>query len=145
VKREKATSEVATHLKIPVGSELITIERVRTADDKPVVYTLDTFPKTLVQGKEFDLNRLLKESLYQILQSEFGHVIEYGAAQILPATASGQIAEMLNVPAGSLLLYIVQTDYSSGDQPILYSREYHLPDAFDFMIWRRGPSKVRGS
>jgi hypothetical protein len=28
---------------------------------------------------------------------------------------------------------------------VLYSREYHLPDAFDFMIWRRGPAKLRKS
>ena len=144
IRREAAASEVAGQLAVPIGSELITIERVRTADKKPVVYTFDTFPEALVPGKEFDLNRLLTESLYQILQSEFGHVIEYGAAQILPATAPAKIAEMLSVPINSLLLYLVQTDFTSGDKPILYSREYHLPDAFDFMIWRRGPSKVRG-
>ena len=64
IQREAATSEVATQLNIPIGSELITIERVRTADDKPVVYTLDTFSELSVRGKEFDPGRLLKESLY---------------------------------------------------------------------------------
>ncbi len=142
-RREAATVDIASHLNIPVGADTITIERVRTADDKPVVYTLDTFPEALVHGNEFNLDRLLKESLYQILQTEFGRLIEYGVAQILPATASASIAEKLAIPEGSLLLYIVQTDYGSGDKPVLYSREYHLPDAFDFMIWRRGPARLR--
>lgn len=141
IRRETSTEEIASQLNIASGAELITIERVRTADSKPVVYSLDTFPEALVRGHQFDPNRLLKESLYQILQAEFGHVIEYGVAQILPAAASAYIADKLAIPKGSLLLYIIQTDYVSGDKPILYSREYHLPDAFDFMVWRRGPAK----
>ena len=42
-----------------------------------------------------------------------------------------------------MVLFIVQTDYSAGDEPLLYSCEYHLPDAFDFVVWRRGPAKLR--
>jgi GntR family transcriptional regulator len=145
VRRESATEETASKLNVAVGAELITIERVRTADDKPVVHTLDTFPADLVRGNAFDPNRLLTESLYQILETEFGHVIEYGAAQILPAAASTSVAEMLSVPEGSLLLYLLQTDYASGEKPLVYSREYHLPDAFDFMIRRRGSNQGRSS
>ena len=44
---------------------------------------------------------------------------------------------------GAMVLYLVQTDYTSADEPLLYSREYHLPDAFDFIIWRRGPARLR--
>ena len=143
IHREVATEEIASQLHVPPGTGLITIERVRTADNKPVVYSLDTLPEALVGGAKLDPNRLLTESLYQILQTEFDQIIEYGAAQILPATAPAHIAVKLAIPEGSLLLYIVQTDYASEDKPVLYSREYHLPDAFDFMIWRRGPTKLR--
>ncbi len=144
VRREPATSEMASQLNIPEGSEVISIERVRTADDKPVVYTLDTFPESLVRGSEFNSDRLLQESLYQILQIEFGLVIEYGIAQILPAMATAELAERLSIPEGSLLLSIIQTDHAADEKPLVYSREFHLPDAFDFMVWRRGPAKLRG-
>lgn len=143
VRRETAEAEIAEKLGVEVGAELITIERVRTADDKPVVYTLDTFPEALVRGNTFDPNRLLQESLYEILEYEFGQVIEYGSAQILPAAATPEIAKMLAIPEGSLLLYIVQIDYAMGDRPLVHSREYHLPDAFDFMIRRRGSNQSR--
>jgi GntR family transcriptional regulator len=65
-------------------------------------------------------------------------------ARILPAQAPAPIARHLGLAPHSLVLYLGQTDYTSFDEPILYSREYHLPDAFDFMIWRRGPNKLGG-
>jgi GntR family transcriptional regulator len=144
VRQEVADAEVAAQLEVPVDTPVITLERVRTADDKPVVFSIDTYAQTLLHGAEFDPQRLLSESIYNVLESEFGHVIEYGVARISPANAPPHIAAYLGLPTGSSVLYIVQTDYSPLDKPILYSREYHLPDAFDFMIWRRGPNKLGG-
>ena len=59
--------------------------------------------------------------------------------------APDHVADHLALPRGSMVLYVVQTDYSAADEPLLYSREYHLPDAFDFVIWRRGPAQLRAS
>jgi GntR family transcriptional regulator len=72
-------------------------------------------------------------------------VIEYGIARLLPVSAPDRVAEKLHLSSNSLTLYIVQTDYSIDDEPLVYSREYHLPDAFDFIVWRRGPTRLRGS
>lgn len=142
VHHEKADAEIAAQLDISVGAPVITVERVRTADQRPVVYSLDTFAEAILHGAHFDPDRLLSESVYKLLETEFGHTIDYGVARILPAQAPPHIAKHLNLPPHSMVLYLVQTDYSPLDQPILYSQEYHLPDAFDFMIWRRGPSKL---
>lgn len=142
VKSELADDEIARQLNVPIGTPITTIERVRTADGKPVVYSLDMFAESLSGGAEFDANRLLLESVYQILETEFGHTIDYGVARILPALAPAAIAQHLDLEPESMVLYLVQTDFSASDEPLLYSREYHLPDAFDFMIWRRGPSKL---
>lgn len=142
VRQEIADEEVATQLNIPQGTPVTAIERVRTADGKPVVYSLDTFANDLLGGAPFDADRLLTESVYQILQDELGHSIDYGVARILPAHAPAPIAKHLDLAPDSLVLYLVQTDYAAGDEPLLYSREYHLPDAFDFIIWRRGPNKL---
>lgn len=137
-----ADMEIAAQLDVPPGAPVLQIERVRTADGKAVVYSLDTFAETLLRGATFDPDRLLDESVYSILETEFDQVIDYGVARILPAHAPAAIAQHLGLPADAMVLYLVQTDYSSTDEPLLYSQEYHLPDAFDFMIWRRGPSKL---
>jgi len=144
VHHEAAEGEVAAQLNVSPGAPVITLERVRTADGKPVVYSLDTLPEALWRGAGFNQDRLLKDSLYQILQAEAGQTIEYGVTRILPAKAPPHIAARLGLARNALVLYLMQTDYSSADEPVLYSREYHLPDAFDFMVWRRGPTRLRG-
>jgi DNA-binding GntR family transcriptional regulator len=144
LQKEPADAESAEQLRVELGTPLLTVERVRTADERPVVFSLDTFTESLVEKAGFDPHVLLTESIYSILQTSLGQVIDYGIARLLPVAAPRIVAEKLMLPPGALTLYIVQTDYTSADEPVVYSREYHLPDAFDFMVWRRGPTKLRG-
>jgi len=145
IQTENADQEKAEQLHVPVGTSLITVERVRTADGRPVVYSLDTLTESLVQRADFNPQLLLTQSIYNILQNSLGQVIEYGIARLLPVVAPDHVVQKLNLPPNALALYIVQTDYSSADEPLVYSCEYHLPDAFDFLVWRRGPTRLRNS
>ena len=142
---ETADQETAEQLRVPLSSPLVTVERVRTADGRPVVYSLDTLSESLFQRARFDPQLLLTQSIYSVLQTTLGQVIEYGIARLLPVTAPRDVAEKLLLPLNALTLYIVQTDYSPDDEPLVYSREYHLPDAFDFIVWRRGPTKLQSA
>lgn len=145
IHKEAADQEKAEQLRVAIGTSLITVERVRTADGRPVVYSLDTLTESLLQRAGFDPQLLLTESIYNILQKSLGQVIEYGNARLLPVVAPAHVAEKLGLPRNALTLYIVQTDYTADDEPLVYSCEYHLPDAFDFVVWRRGPARLRGS
>ena len=145
IQTESADQEKAEQLRVPVGTPLITVERVRTADGRPVVYSLDTLTESLLQRADFDPQMLRTESIYNVLQTSLGQVIEYGIARLMPIAAPDHVAEKLQLPPNALTLYIVQTDYSSADEPLVYSCEFHLPDAFDFVVWRRGPARLRGS
>lgn len=145
IQKETADKEKAEQLRVQPGTPLITVERVRTADGRPVVYSLDTMTESLIQRAGFDPQLLLTASIYNLLQTSLGQVIEYGIARLLPVTAPRHVVEKLQLPPNALALYIVQTDYSSNDEPLVYSCEYHLPDAFDFIVWRRGPTRLQSS
>src|SRR5688572_3185035 len=54
IQKENADAEKAEQLRVPLGSPLITVERVRTADGRPVVYSLDTVTESLLKRAEFD-------------------------------------------------------------------------------------------
>jgi GntR family transcriptional regulator len=56
-----------------------------------------------------------------------------------PITARADLAARLEVRRGTALLRMPQTDYDGDDQPVLYSEEYHLPDAFFFLVNHKGP------
>ena len=135
-----ASSEVAKALGIEIGTSVVIIERVRSADDKPVVYSLDYIAKSHVAEQDLTVHwRDHDISLYQLLYGALGVVIKYGVTRLLPVKAPRRAAEMLKVAPDSPLLYMLQTDYAPHDVPVLYTCEYHLPDAFDFTIVRRGP------
>src|SRR6266511_3332480 len=59
-------------------------------------------------------------------------------------TADKEKAEQLRVELGTPLITVERVRTADG-RPVLYSCEYHLPDAFDFVVWRRGPTRLRGS
>lgn len=145
LQNETADQEKAEQLRVAIGTPLVTIERVRTADGRPVVFSMDTVTEALIQRAGFNPQRLLSESIYSLLQTSLGQVIAYGIARLLPVASPVDVAEKLQLPPDALALYISQTDYSSNDEPLVYSCEYHLPDAFDFVVWRRGPTEVRPS
>src|SRR5690349_18424735 len=64
IQKETADAEKAEQLHVAVGTPLVTVERVRTANGRPVVYSLDTLAESLLEHSDFDPQRLLTESIY---------------------------------------------------------------------------------
>jgi DNA-binding GntR family transcriptional regulator len=140
----EADDDWADVLDTSPGALLIEVERVRIAGEKRVVYSLDRFPARLLElGRPPmgvpDVERFLLEqkSMYQLLEHRLGLSMAYGVATIKPATADAQLAERLHVPEGTQLMFLAQTDYNAGGQPLLASREYHLADVYSFTVYRK--------
>ena len=139
LRREPAPAEVAAALAIPEGEPLVVIERVRTADERPVVWTRDLLPAARLEPRGLTANDLADRSVYESLSELFHMRVARGVAQLAPTIASAELAAALDVRRGTPLLRMTQTDYDANDQPLLYSIEYHLPDAFVFLVNRKGP------
>jgi GntR family transcriptional regulator len=84
---------------------------------------------------------MLAGSLYDVLEEEFGITIQYGIASLRPVQAERSLAERLRVEQGELLFYLWQVDYAESGDPVLSSHEYHVANAFEFSVVRRGPGK----
>ncbi len=139
-----APPAVATHLGIAAGSPVAVIERVRTADDKPVAFTRDFLPSNLLLDHDVAPDHVEAfvqsegGSLYEAL-SVAGLPIEYGIAKVLPAVADGTIASTLGVDRDTQVILLEQTDYAAGGVPVLFAEEYLLPSALSVYAYRRGP------
>src|SRR5215208_6569649 len=68
-RKETADEEQSKQLSVPVGTPVITVERVRTADGRPVVYSLDTLTDDLIQRAHLDPEQLRTKSIYSLLQA----------------------------------------------------------------------------
>ena len=133
-----STNEAAA-LDIEPGEPVVTVERVRTADERRVVFSRDVVAQSFV-GEDV-LEQLEDGSVYDLLESVAHVAIQHGVVTIQPMAADRTLARKLKIPVGSLLLYLRQVDYDRSGDPVLLSHEYHLGDAFEFSVVRRGPGR----
>ena len=138
---EPASPGEAALLELEPGQDVLVIERVRTAEGKPVVLSRDLFPSRLVEGHPEAVEDMLDRSIYDVLEGRLGIVIHHGVARFRPVRADRAVAGRLGVPRGELLLYLWQVDYAQDGAPVISSHEFHLADAFDFTVVRRGPGR----
>jgi GntR family transcriptional regulator len=137
---EPASKTVAEKLSIPNESTIVVIDRVRTANDTPVVWTRDIMPQDYLGSWMPTVDELDGISLYDCLQRFANIRIVDGIASFTPVQANKEIAEKLNIQRNNLLLLIDQVDSDQNQRPVLYSSEYHLTDKFKFIIQRKGPA-----
>jgi GntR family transcriptional regulator len=138
---EPASPGEAALLELEPGQDVLVVERVRTAEGKPVVLSRDLFPSRLVAGHPQAVEAMLERSIYDVLERDLGIVIHHGVARFRPVRADHSVAGRLGVPRGELLLYLWQVDYAQDGTPVISSHEFHLADAFDFTVVRRGPGR----
>jgi len=138
---ERAPAEERERLALGSAEQVIVVERVRTADGRPVAFTRDILPVRLLEGRPEIIQRLASGSIYETMERDLGVVIHQGVASFTPIRASKLIASKLRVARGALLLYLRQVDYDQGGRPVLSSHEHHLADAFEFTLVRRGPGR----
>jgi GntR family transcriptional regulator len=137
---EPASKTIAEKLEIPNESTLVVIDRVRTANDNPVVWTRDIMPQEYLGNWMPTVEELDGVSLYDCLARFTNIKIVTGVASFSPVQANREIAEKLNIQRADLLLLIDQVDSDQNERPVLYSSEYHLTDKFKFIIQRKGPA-----
>jgi GntR family transcriptional regulator len=120
-------------LRLVHGERVVEIERVRLADGRPVIYSIDRIPEALLGELAAEA---LDSSLYVILAS-VGHAVVRASAELLPTLADLSLARHLEVKRGSPLLHIDQVDYDGHGRAVMLSQEWHVPDAFEVIVNRR--------
>jgi GntR family transcriptional regulator len=138
---EAASADEADQLDLQPGEDVVVVDRVRTADGRPVVLSRDILARRLTGDDPTLLASLETSSVYEVLERDLGIVIHHGLASFRPTRADGHVASRLRVPRETLLLYIRQVDFDDTARPVVSSHEHHLADAFDFTVVRRGPGR----
>lgn len=112
---------------------LAQIERVRTADNEPVVFCIDKIPEGIIP-----LDRVHKnDSLFKLIE-EYSHKrIAYAVTYIEPIGYNDRIYEILNCDPEQSLLLLKQMHYTDEDEPVLYSANYFRSDVFSFHVLRK--------
>ncbi len=131
--------EVIADLDLPPNAEMVVIRRVRIADGKPAIYSIDSLPADIVDPRR-DV-KAFSRSLYKLLSSR-GHDVDHARTVITPVVATPEIAGILEVPAGEPLQHLKQVDFDTAGRPVMRSLEWHVPSVIELRVYRRGPGPM---
>lgn len=106
-KVEKADEITAAKLGITPGSSVFYLDRLRIADGVPIAIEHTIINLEIAPGLE--TIDFAKNSLYQILQNNYGVIFDSGEQKVRAATIRGSDAKRLKVPEGSPVLEFVRT------------------------------------
>ena len=121
---------VSEALDIPIGSEVVELERLRFANDEPVVLVVTFLPSAKLPNI---LDRNFEdESLYKIIEEEYGYVIDR-AVRTLEARIAGEYeAKLLGVKKNAPIQFIETITYLQDNTPIEYSFAHYRGDRNTF-------------
>ena len=112
---------------------VLKIERVRTADDKPVVFCIDKLPEGLLPLDHIEK----EESLFKMKEKHANIHVSYALTRIEPVSYQQRIFNILNCDYSQSLLLLKQLHYTDEDEPVLYSATYFRSDIFRFEVVRK--------
>ncbi|MCB9992808.1 MAG: GntR family transcriptional regulator [Hyphomicrobiaceae bacterium] len=131
--------QVLSDLQLGAHEKLVVVRRVRVADKRPAIYSVDSVPAGIVDLKK-DM-KALKGSMYGLLAAR-GQAVDHARTVITPVVASDELSAILEVPKGTPLQHLTQIDYVSSGRPIMHSLEWHVPSVIELRVFRRGPGPV---
>jgi len=126
-----ADDEIAQVLSLAVGTPVLSIERLRFADDAPLALMHNYLPAKLLQGRtEADLEQT---GLYELLRSQ--GVQLHAADQVLAARrATAHEARLLQAPRSVTVLTMTRTAFDPAGLPIEHGRHAYLADRYSFKM-----------
>jgi len=138
--RGPTSASIAERLQIGPQADTLTIRKIFTADQVPVIYCTNVIPLTLAPAAQ--LPALLDQidpavPVYTLLSRWFGHSVAYQIADIEPCKADKETAQLLACAPGRSLLYIEEVGYNLEQRPVFYAEEYYLPGIIRFRLVRK--------
>ncbi len=134
---EEPAGAHASLLRIGEHQPVLRLERVRSTDGIPMIYSIDVFPARYVAGSEDAIRG--GASLVDAF-SDHGVVIAYCNATISAAELPPAAAREAGFPKLPFVL-MEQVNFDTEHAPALYSLDYHRGDRFKFSVVRTRTSR----
>jgi GntR family transcriptional regulator len=134
----RASAQVAEHLQIPEGSEIVMFRRLWTVNQTPCCLETSYIPADLVPGLAAE-DLMAGQSLYALLRERYGIGAVIGERQISVATGSETEARHLNLPPSAACLLLRLVVYNDKGRPIEYLRSVNHPK---LVMFKTAPAEM---
>ena len=130
-----ADEKAAGQLGIPVGTPVLRISRLCTADGHPAIYCEDLVEKAKLQRPYTEAE--LRQPIFDFLQNVCGLSSYLDLTDLRPVVANADLAAVFQVPEGTPLLSMDEVDYDIDGVPVFVSREYFADGIFRHTVLRK--------
>jgi GntR family transcriptional regulator len=139
VTHQKPTEPVAIRLRLAPTAMCLHIQRLRTADEQPVMFCDEWVPERVLPDPAAldDLGRY--DSLYERL-AELGLSVRLATTSILPHSPGAVLRRQLGLPERKPILVLRQLHFATAnaEHPVLYSENYYNSEKIELTAVRRG-------
>lgn len=129
-RRTKPDAETAELLRLGQGDRIWSVERVRTVDERPVIYE-----RIMLPTKRFpDLNLMqpLPNNIYALFASRYGITVRSAFEKLKATLAASPEAERLECQTGTPVLQIDRIAYGLDEAPVERRSSYCLTDELHY-------------
>ncbi|MBV8610302.1 MAG: GntR family transcriptional regulator, partial [Singulisphaera sp.] len=137
----EANETIARQLRVPIGTAVMQIRRVRMADD--VAISLDETYLPLALGRKVVENDLEVYPIFSLLEGKYDTPLLEADYRIEAVSADPFVAEALGVEDKSPILLIERVSYSLDHRPVDYEKLFYRGDKLRLTTrLRRRPSPI---
>lgn len=119
-------SRIGEELKLPWGSQVIEIERLRFIKDTPRYLVFNYIPYELCPDLVND--DLTNQSLYYLLEKKYKIILSHGNRKVRALAAHERMAKLLNITVNAPLIHLEGTSYSNEGKAVEFFQAYHRGD-----------------
>jgi GntR family transcriptional regulator len=123
-----AGAAVGRALNVSPDSRVVLIRRLRLADGEPMALETLHVPADRVPGLSREL--LENASFYELLEKEYGVVIESGMQSIEPTVTNEEESELLGVPLHSPAFLFERTSRTAAGETVEFVRSLYRGDRY---------------
>jgi GntR family transcriptional regulator len=125
-----ASDRVAHALGLEDGTDVLALERLRSADGQPLAIMRNWLPLGVV---ELDAERLERSGLYQLMRAA-GVTLHLASQTIGARGATAPEAKLLHAAKGEPLLTMERTTYNENGQPVELADHLYRASLYSFEI-----------
>lgn len=126
-----AEASLASRLRLPVSGPVYYIQRLRSINGQPVMLETFTMPVRRFPALErFDLE---SRSVYEIMQMEYGVLVNRARQSLEPVIATDYEAGWLGIQPGDALMLERRLSLDENDRPVEYGKDLYRGDRFRFV------------
>lgn len=128
----EAPESIAQQMQIAPGELIFEIERLRIANDTPMMIERSYVPHTLFDGLTEEM--LSVHPLYELFQLQFSQTIRLAEEEFYASIALDNEAELLGIRSGSPVLHLLRKTFNTKNIVIEYTFSIARADQFRYKI-----------